>query len=54
MHAQEEKVFDNTPENLQGSDAYETTEEAVSSLAEATGILADFWVESKKRKKGSK
>ena len=40
----EEMVLDNMPENLQGSGAYEATEGAVSSLEEAIGALADFWM----------
>ena len=44
IKAQEERVRDNTPENLQGSAAYEATEEAVSSLEEAIDALAEFWM----------
>ena len=44
MKAWEEKVLDNTPENLQGSGVYDATEEAVSSLEEAIDILAEFWM----------
>jgi hypothetical protein len=43
IQACEEKVRDNMPENLQGSSAYETAEEAVSSLEEAIDALANFW-----------
>ena len=44
MKAWEEKVLDNTPENLQGADAYGITEEAVSSSEEAIDALAGFWM----------
>ena len=40
----EESVRDNTPENLQGSSAYDAAEEAVSSLEEAIDVLAEFWM----------
>ena len=44
MRVQEEKILGNTPENLQGSDAYEATENAVSSLEEAIDSLIGFWM----------
>jgi len=40
----EETVLDNTPENLQGSDAYGVTEEAIASLEEAIDALTGFWM----------
>jgi hypothetical protein len=40
----EERVRDNTPENLQSSEAYEATEDAVSSLDEAIDALTEFWM----------
>jgi hypothetical protein len=42
IRACEEKVRDNTPENLQESSAYEATEEAISMLDEVIDILAEF------------
>ena len=42
MRLCEERVRDNTPENLHGSSAYEATEEAISTLDEAIDILAEF------------
>ena len=44
MRTWEERVRDNTPENLQGSSAYDTTEEAVASLEEAIDVLTEFWM----------
>ena len=44
MKAWEERVLDNTPENLQGSGVYDATEEAVSSLEDAIGALTEFWM----------
>jgi len=44
MRACEERVRDNMPENLLGSAAYDTAEEAVSSLEEATEALISFWM----------
>ena len=44
MKAWEEKVLENTPENLQGSGAYDATEEAVSSLEDAIDALTEFWM----------
>ena len=44
MKACEESVLENTPENLQCSIGYETTEEAISSLEEAIDVLAAFWM----------
>jgi len=43
MRSCEESVRDNMPENLQGSAAYDTAEEAVSSLEEAIEALGTFW-----------
>jgi hypothetical protein len=44
IKACEERVRDNTPENLQGSSVYEAAEEAVSSLEEAIDTLTEFWM----------
>ena len=44
VKAWEERVLENTPENLQGSEAYDVTEEAVSSLEEAIDALTGFWM----------
>jgi len=44
IKANEERVRDNMPENLQGSCVYDTAEEAVSSLEEAINTLSEFWV----------
>ena len=43
LKAWEEQVRDNTPENFQGTDAYDATEEAISSLEEAIDALESFW-----------
>ena len=40
----EEIRRDNTPENLQGAAAYDTAEEAISSLEEAIDTLSTFWM----------
>ena len=42
MRACEERVRDNCPENLQGSDAYEATEEAISALDAAIEALSEY------------
>jgi len=42
MRAVEEGVLDRTPGNLQGSCAYEATEEAISTLDDGIDILAGF------------
>ena len=42
IRACEEKIRDNTPENLQGSSSYEATEEAISTLDEAIDVLGEF------------
>lgn len=44
MMACEERVRDNMPENLQCSAAYDTAEEAASSLEEAIEALSSFWM----------
>ena len=44
MRECEESVRDNCPENLQGSNAYETTEEAINSLDNAIDALSGFWL----------
>jgi hypothetical protein len=44
MMAVEERILDNTPENLQDSSAYEATEEAISSLEAAVDALSDYWM----------
>ena len=44
MKGIEERVRDNTPDNLQGSDAYQTTEEAIDSLDAAIDALTAFWM----------
>lgn len=43
MRCWEERVREHTPDNLQGSAAYDATEEAISSLSEAIDALAAFW-----------
>ena len=42
MKACEVGVLDRMPENLQGSCAYDATEEAIAVLEDAIGILAEF------------
>jgi hypothetical protein len=42
IRACEEKVRDNTPENLQGSSAYDATEEVISALDEAIDALTEL------------
>jgi len=44
MKGSEERVRDNTPDNLQGSDAYQATEEAIDSLDAAIDALTAFWM----------
>jgi len=44
MKACEDCVRDNMPDNLQGSTAFETAEEAVSLLDEAIEVLSTFWM----------
>jgi len=44
MKSFEERVRDNTPENLQASYAYEATEDAVVSLEDALEALCSFWM----------
>ena len=44
MKAWEEQVYENMPENLQGSAAHDAAAEAVSSLEEAIEALAAFWM----------
>jgi len=44
MQIFEESVRDNMPENLQSSAAYDTAEEAVSSIEEAIDALCAVWM----------
>ena len=42
IRACEERVRDNCPENLRGSDVYEATEEAISSLDAGIDALSEY------------
>jgi len=44
IKACEESVRDRTPDNLQGSSAYDATEEAIDSLESAIDALTAFWM----------
>ena len=44
MMGSEKRVRDNTPDNLQGTDAYQATEEAIDSLDAALEALTAFWM----------
>jgi len=44
MKACEERVCQNMPMNLQGSEAYDVAEEAAASLEEAVDALSSFWM----------
>ena len=44
MRAWEERVYDNTPENLQGTDAHAAAEEAADAIENAIDALSEFWM----------